>query len=216
MQQWILQVMSQYGAWGIFALIFLENVFPPIPSEVILAFGGFLTLQTTLTVPTVILAATLGSVAGAVVLYGIGYGVGEARLIQFVRKYGAYLGVKERNVQKAMICYQRYQKRTVFFCRMMPIVRSLISVPAGMANMPMAPFLLLTTIGSALWNTVLVLAGRALGHAWSGIAAFMGTYSTMLWILLAVLFIVWYVRKKRNAGHRARHSKKQKSHCKVR
>lgn len=211
MQAWILQVMGQYGALGIFFLIFIENVFPPIPSEVILAFGGFMTLQTTLSVQRVILAATLGSVAGALVLYGAGRWVGQTRLTAFVRRYGKYLGLKEENVKKAMRCYQRYQKRTVFFCRMAPIVRSLISVPAGLSRMPMGPFLLLTTLGSALWNTVLVLAGRALGHAWSSIGAFMDTYAMLLWGALGLLGAVWmWRRQKRKRGARRRRASLKK------
>ena len=211
MQAWILQVMGQYGALGIFFLIFIENVFPPIPSEVILAFGGFMTLQTTLSVQSVILAATLGSVAGALVLYGAGRWVGQTRLTAFVRRYGKYLGLKEENVKKAMRCYQRYQKRTVFFCRMAPIVRSLISVPAGLSRMPMGPFLLLTTLGSALWNTVLVLAGRALGHAWSSIGAFMDTYAMLLWGALGLLGAVWmWRRQKRKSGARRRRASLKK------
>ena len=211
MQAWILQVMGQYGALGIFFLIFIENVFPPIPSEVILAFGGFMTLQTTLSVQSVILAATLGSVAGALVLYGAGRWLGQTRLTAFVRRYGKYLGLKEENVKKAMRCYQRYQKRTVFFCRMAPIVRSLISVPAGLSRMPMGPFLLLTTLGSALWNTVLVLAGRALGHAWSSIGAFMDTYAVLLWGALGLLGAVWmWRRQKRKRGARRRRASLKK------
>ena len=210
MQAWILQVMGQYGALGIFFLIFIENVFPPIPSEVILAFGGFMTLQTTLSVQSVILAATLGSVAGALVLYGAGRWVGQTRLTDFVRRYGKYLGLKEENVKKAMRCYQRYQKRTVFFCRMAPIVRSLISVPAGLSRMPMGPFLLLTTLGSALWNTVLVLAGRALGHAWSSIGAFMDTYAMLLWGALGLLGAVWMWRRQKRGARRRRASLKKR------
>ena len=211
MQAWILQVMGQYGALGIFFLIFIENVFPPIPSEVILAFGGFMTLQTTLSVQSVILAATLGSVAGALVLYGAGRWVGQTRLTAFVRRYGKYLGLKEENVKKAMRCYQRYQKRTVFFCRMAPIVRSRISVPAGLSRMPMGPFLLLTTLGWALWNTVLVLAGRALGHAWSSIGAFMDTYAMLLWGALGLLGAVWmWRRQKRKRGARRRRASLKK------
>lgn len=200
MQAWVIHMMGQYGALGVFFLIFIENVFPPIPSEVILAFGGFMTLQTTLSVQSVVLAATLGSVAGALVLYGAGRWVGQERLSAFVRRYGRYLGLKEENVQRAMRCYRRYQKRTVFFCRMAPIVRSLISVPAGMARMPMGPFLLLTALGSALWNTVLVCAGRALGHAWSSIGAFMDTYAVLLWGALGLLCAIWLWRRKKGAS----------------
>ena len=202
MQAWIIQVMGQYGALGIFFLIFVENVFPPIPSEVILAFGGFMTLQAALSVQSVILTATLGSVAGALVLYGAGRWVGQRRLTVFVRRYGRYLGLKEENAEKALRCYQQYQKRTVFFCRMAPIVRSLISVPAGMARMPMGPFLLLTTLGSALWNTVLVYAGRALGHAWSSVGMFMDTYAVLLWGALALLCVVWLWRRKKRSTRR--------------
>lgn len=220
MQAWILQVMGQYGALGIFFLIFIENVFPPIPSEVILAFGGFMTLQTTLSVQSVILAATLGSVAGALVLYGAGRWVGQTRLTAFVRRYGKYLGLKEENVKKAMRCYQRYQKRTVFFCRMAPIVRSLISVPAGLSRMPMGPFLLLTTLGSVLWNTVLVLAGRRWAMLGSSIGAFMDTYAMLLWGALGLLGAVWmWRRQKRKRGAGARHApgrKRGNCYCSVR
>ena len=209
MQEWIIQVMGQYGTWGIFFLIFIENVFPPIPSEVILAFGGFMTLQSELTIAQVIIAATLGSAAGAMVLYAAGRWMGQHRLERFVKRYGKYLGLKMENVEKALRAYQAYEKRTVFFCRMMPIVRSLISIPAGMAGMKMPSFLLLTGLGSALWNTVLVYAGRALGHAWSGISAFMDTYALLLWGAIGILFALWLIRKehKKKKGQKKQFAK---------
>ena len=109
MQEWIIQVMGQYGTWGIFFLIFIENVFPPIPSEVILAFGGFMTLQSELTIAQVIIAATLGSVVGAMVLYAAGRWMGQHRLERFVKQYGKYLGLKMGNVEKALRTYQAYR-----------------------------------------------------------------------------------------------------------
>lgn len=197
MQAWVIGVMGRYGALGLFFLILLENVCPPIPSEVILAFGGFMTLQSELSVAVAVCAATAGSVAGALVLYGIGRWLDTPRLEHLVRRYGRFVGLRMENVHKALGWYAAYEKRTVFFCRMLPIVRSLISIPAGMAHMRLGPFLLLTTAGSLLWNAVLVCAGRALGHAWSGISAYMDTYARLLWGAIALLIVYLVVRRRR-------------------
>lgn len=208
MQAWVIGVMGRYGAPGLFFLILLENVFPPIPSEVILAFGGFMTLQSELTVAMAVAAATAGSVVGALILYGVGRWLDTPRLEHLVQRYGRFVGLKKENVDKALGWYAAYEKRTVFFCRMVPIVRSLISIPAGMAHMKIGPFLLLTTAGSLLWNTVLVCTGRALGHAWSGINAYMDTYAQLLWGAIALLLVFWLVRRRRKkrAPHPAKRS----------
>ena len=166
MENWITSVMEQFGYIGVFFLIMLENLFPPIPSEVILTFGGFMTTQTDLTVFGVIVASTLGSVAGAIILYGIGAIVGIERIERFVDKWGKFLRLTSKDVHKANTWFEKYEVWTVFFCRFIPLIRSLISLPAGMAKMKFWIFLLLTTLGTLIWNMVLVNIGAAVGESW--------------------------------------------------
>lgn len=191
MQETILEVISQYGYLGVFLLIALENVFPPIPSEVILTFAGFITTITPLKVWGVIIAATLGSVLGAIILYSLGRLLHVDRLEAFLAgRAGQALRLKREDVRLAEQWFHRYGHPTVFFCRFVPIVRSLISVPAGMAGMKVTVFLVLTTVGTSIWNLVLVYLGRAAGQAWERIAGYFDTYSTIALILLIILAVV--------------------------
>ncbi len=185
MQAWILAVMGKYGYFGIFLLILLENVFPPIPSEVILTFGGFMTTKTDMNVIGVIGMATLGSLIGAVILYGIGRLLNEERMIKIAMKYKV-LRIKPEDIEKTMNWYRKYEYKTVFFCRMIPIVRSLISIPAGIGKMPLLPFMFLTTLGSIIWNTVLVGAGAILGEAWESILIYLDMYSNIVYLMIAI------------------------------
>lgn len=200
MEQWIEMIMEQYGYIGIFALILLENVFPPIPSEIILTFGGFMTTQTTISVVGVIGFATVGSTLGAVILYGFGRIMSEERLIAFVNRYPVFR-VKQEHIEKTMNWYHKYEYKTVFFCRMIPIVRSLISIPAGIGKMELLPFILLTALGSLLWNTVLVVAGAMLGETWRDILVYMDLYSNIVIGAVVVAvggYIVYlYTRRKK-------------------
>ena len=142
---------------GIALLILIENLFPPIPSEVILTFGGFLTTYTNMNLIGVILFSTLGSVLGAVVLYQIGSLVPVFKLEATVEgRLGKLLHFKKEDVSHAVEWFDSKGNYTVFFCRFIPIVRSLISIPAGMAHMHFSKFFILTTFGSLIWNTVLV------------------------------------------------------------
>ena len=144
MQEFIIEMMNNFGYFGIFFLIALENVFPPIPSEVILLFGGFMTTYTKLNIAIVIIAATLGSLLGAIVLYYIGKILNKERLKKIVSgKIGKILRLKEEDIEKADIWFDTKGQKTVFFCRFIPIVRSLISIPAGMSEMKMQKFLYL-------------------------------------------------------------------------
>ncbi|MGD7045167.1 DedA family protein [Jeotgalibacillus proteolyticus] len=200
MQEWIMSFMEQYGYFGIFLMIALENLFPPIPSEVILPFGGFMTTTTDLTVTGVIIASTAGSVAGAVILYGIGLLVDVERLEKIIERYGNILRVKKEDLHRADAWFDRYGVWTVFFCRMVPLIRSLISIPAGMSNMPFVLFLIFTTLGTIIWNTILVVVGAQLGDSWEEILGFMDVYSTIAYTVLgvsAVLFILWYSKKRK-------------------
>ncbi|MBE3102755.1 MAG: DedA family protein, partial [Bacilli bacterium] len=163
MENWITDIMSQYGYVGIFLLIMLENIFPPIPSEVILTFGGYMTTQSDMTVIGVILISTAGSVAGAVILYGIGLQMDVKRLEKIVDRYGRVLRLTKNDIHKADTWFDKYGIWTVLFCRLIPLIRSLISIPAGMSNMKFGLFLLFTTLGTLIWNTILVSVGAAVG-----------------------------------------------------
>lgn len=190
MENWILQLMEQFGYFGVFFLILVENIFPPIPSEVILTFGGFMTTRTSLTLIGVIIFATLGSLFGAVILYWIGRLLDIERLEKIVARWGHILRLKKEDIYKANHWFDRYGIWTVFFCRMVPVLRSLISIPAGMNRMNMSVFLFFTTIGTLIWNTILVGLGAYLGESWELIVYYMDIYSNVVYVLLIILFII--------------------------
>lgn len=198
MEIWIQQFMSQFGSLGVFLLIFIENIFPPIPSELILTFGGFMTASTSMTIFSVIFFATLGSVLGALLLYMIGHFLGSERLKPLLDRYGRIIHLSYDDVLKALKWYSRYEGKTVFFCRMIPLIRSLISIPAGMASMNLSVFLLLTTLGSLIWNSVLVYAGAMLGEHYTVILDIMDTYSWITYILLFILLLIMIIKYIRN------------------
>lgn len=187
MQSWIIAAMGRYGYLGIAFLVALENLFPPIPSEVILTFGGFMTTYTSMNVWGVVLSATVGSLIGAIVLYAVGRLLSPERLRLWLGgRIGKMLHFKAEDIVKADRWFQSKGKNAVFFCRFIPIVRSLISIPAGMARMNMGLFLLLTTIGSAIWNLVLVWLGVLTGAAWERVVGYMDIYSKIALVAMLV------------------------------
>lgn len=190
METWITSIMADFGYIGIFVLIMVENLFPPIPSEIILTFGGFMTTVTSLNVVMVIIVATLGSVVGAILLYKVASYFGKERLTKIVLKYGRILRLKESDIERAESFFLKYGSWAVFLCRMIPLIRSLISIPAGMTKMKMSRFLILTTAGSLLWNTVLIGLGAMLGESWSEIVVFMDSFSTIIYSIIAILVVV--------------------------
>lgn len=203
MQEFIIEMMNNFGYFGIFFLIALENVFPPIPSEVILLFGGFMTTYTKLNIAIVIIAATLGSLLGAIVLYYIGKILNKERLKKIVSgKIGKILRLKEEDIEKADIWFDTKGQKTVFFCRFIPIVRSLISIPAGMSEMKMQKFLIYTTIGSLIWNTVLTIAGSIASQNWESLLSIFDKYSHLVLILLIIIFVVFVFIFYKKKSHR--------------
>lgn len=189
MQEIIINLMNQFGYIGIFLLIAIENIFPPIPSEVILTFGGYMTTYSNLNVPLVILSATLGSLLGAIVLYAIGKILNKERLMKIVSgKVGKILRLKKEDIESADKWFDTKGEKCVFFCRFIPIVRSLISIPAGMSEMNIPKFLIYTTIGSLIWNSVLVVVGSIVGENWENIVNIFDTYSTITLIVLIIIF----------------------------
>lgn len=183
--------MNQFGYVGVALLIMVENIFPPIPSEVILTFGGFMTTYTTLNIWGVIIAATIGSVLGAIILYMVGRLLNAERLERLVGgKLGRMLRLKKEDIKKADAWFDKHGSKTVFLCRFVPIVRSLISLPAGSSGMKFGKFVALTAAGTLVWNVVLVWLGRAMGSAWEQIAHMVDVYSLIALLVLVVVFAV--------------------------
>lgn len=202
MEHWILDFLEQFGYLGVFLLIALENVFPPIPSEVILTFGGFMTTYTRLSVQGVVVAATAGSVAGAIILYGLGRLLDAERLERLVDRWGHVLRLKKEDIHRTDTWFKKYGYWTVFIGRMVPLVRSLISIPAGMSHMNFWLFLLLTVLGTSLWNVVLVSMGAALGKSWATILQYLDIYSNVTYAILGlgvVILILWWIRRNRKS-----------------
>ena len=190
MENFILDMMNQFGYLGVFLLIAIENIFPPIPSEVILLFGGFMTTYTSLNIFGMSIASTLGSLIGAIVLYLIGKFFNKERLKAIVSsKVGKILRLKNEDIDKADNWFETKGNKTVFFCRFIPIVRSLISIPAGMSEMAMGKFLVYTITGSLIWNVVLIVTGSIVGENWTSILEIFDTYSHIVLILLIIIFI---------------------------
>jgi membrane protein DedA with SNARE-associated domain len=203
MQNWIIETMESFGYLGIFLLIALENLFPPIPSEVILTFGGFMTTTSTLTKTGVIFFSTLGSVFGAILLFGIGTLLDVQKLEKIVDKWGHILRLTKKDIHKANEWFTKYGVWTVFFCRLIPLIRSLISIPAGMSRMNFWIFLLFTTLGSLIWNTILVTVGASVGSSWEKIVSYMDVYSNIIYAILAVglgILILIFIKKRRRSA----------------
>ena len=201
MEEMILETVNRFGYLGIILLIALENIFPPIPSEVILTFGGFLTTCTQLRLWGVIFAATIGSVMGAAALYLAGWLLSRERLMSLVDgRIGRWLHFKREDVELTLEWFSKKGVRAVFFCRCIPILRSLISIPAGMARMSMGPFMVMTVAGTLVWNIVLVHLGAFAGASWGMIAQYTDTYKK--WAIPALIIAAlaaFVIRKRRKA-----------------
>lgn len=201
MENWITDFIEDFGYLGVFLMIALENIFPPIPSEIVLTFGGFVTTNTNLTITGVIIASTLGSVVGAVILYAIGMLLNVERLEQIIDRWGHILRLTREDLGKADAWFGRFGIFTVFFCRMIPLVRSLISIPAGMAKMNFLVFIIFTTFGTLIWNTLLVNLGAQFGESWPTIVEYFSYYSKIIYVVIAliiVITIIWYIRRRRS------------------
>ena len=193
MRELVLELMGEYGNLAVFLLILVENLFPPIPSEVILTFGGVMTVCTDMTPVGVILFSTAGSLAGAVILYSVGRFLPDEVFRKLLcGQIGHLLHFRLEEVDLAKGWFRERGRSAVFLCRLIPIVRSLISIPAGIARMPFVPFLVFTAAGSLLWNTVLVYAGRIAGDSWEKVSAAGGVYSD-LFLMIAGISIAFAV-----------------------
>ncbi len=199
---WAADVIDALGYLGVFFLIVLENVFPPIPSEAILPLAGFLAGQGRMWLPAVILAATLGAVVGALILYYAGVWFGDRRLRWLINRYGRWFAVAEEDLDKANDWFDRHGGLAVLICRLVPIVRSLVSIPAGLRQMNLSTFILYTAIGSGLWNSILVIAGWWLGDNWEEVGHVVD-YLEYPVILAAIGAVAWFLWKRKIAKPRS-------------
>ena len=188
---WAVGLMETLGAPGAGVAIALENLFPPLPSEVILPLAGFTAAQGTLVLWHVLVWTTAGSVVGAVLLYGLGAWLGRDRLRAIVDRMPL---VSLSDVDKAEDWFNRHGDWAVLIGRVIPIVRSLISIPAGVERMPIWRFLLFTTLGSGVWNTLLVGAGYLLGDQWHIVEEYVGVFQKVVIVVVVGLLVWWLVR----------------------
>ena len=198
MNNFVINIMNKYGYIGILFLITIENIFPPIPSEVILTLGGFMTSKdgVNMSLFGVIMYSTFGSMIGAIILYYVGYIFNKDRLLKIVRsKVGKILCLKESDIVKSDSSFNKNGDLTVLYCRFIPIVRSLISIPAGVNKMKFSIFLLYTFVGSLIWNTVLVSLGKLVGENYMVVAEVFSKYSKVILILLICLIVYKIIKK---------------------
>ncbi|HEX8395008.1 MAG TPA: DedA family protein [Longimicrobium sp.] len=187
-------LLDSLGYAGLVLLMFLENVFPPIPSELIMPLAGYGASQGQLTLAGVIVAGTIGSVLGALPLYWLGRRVGPDRLKTLAERHGRWLAVSPEEIDRASAWFTRHGRWVIFFGRLVPGVRSLISIPAGINRMPMFPFLLLTTLGSAVWTAILALLGYELGSRFGEVEKVLGPASNAILALMVGAYLWRVVR----------------------
>lgn len=200
MENIIITIMNEFGYIGVGLLILIENVFPPIPSELVLTFAGFMTIDSNISIIGIIISSTIGSLLGGIVLYFIGKILNKERLIKIVKsKYGKLLRIKPKDIEKADEWFDTKGNKTVFFCRFIPIVRSLISIPAGMSEMPMWKFFVYTFFGSLIWNSTLILVGAFAGDKKDLILHIINdfAYVVLIGIVVGLSIFVYRFYKKR-------------------
>lgn len=181
---WVQDVIESLGYLGVALLVIAENLFPPIPSEIVLPFAGFVARRGDGSVVVMVLAATIGSVVGALVLYAIAAAIGPERIHTFVVRFGKWFGVKESDMVRAEEWFDRRSNAAVLVGRCVPLIRSLVSIPAGFRRMKFVPFISLTALGSAVWNIALIGAGAALGDQWDVVGDYVGVFQ---WIVIVAL-----------------------------
>jgi membrane protein DedA with SNARE-associated domain len=185
---WVQDVIEQMGYLGVALLVILENLFPPIPSEIVLPFAGFVAQRGDASVWGMLFAATIGSVVGAWILYGVSALIGPERLRLFIVRYGKWFTVREADLHRAEKWFDDRATVAVLIGRCVPIIRSIVSIPAGFRRMKLVPFTILTALGSLAWNLALIGAGAILGDQWDRVENYVGVFQ---WLVVVV--ILWFV-----------------------
>lgn len=195
MVDWITNLVNNLGYVGLAFLTFVENVFPPIPSEIIMPLGGFLAAQGKLTWLGVTLAGTAGSVIGGLALFGFGRLFTEEWILNWIERYGRWFLLTTDDIEKAFNWFDRYDYWAVFLARLVPGVRSLISIPAGSRRMNLIPFIAFTAVGTAIWSGLLAYAGMLLGAEYERIAEYIDIIKYLVLGGLVALALLWFVRR---------------------
>jgi membrane protein DedA with SNARE-associated domain len=198
---WVTDVIDALGYPGVAFLVALENVFPPIPSEVVLPLSGFVAGRGDASLIGMIIAATVGSVVGALALYGLAAWIGRENLHRFVGRWGRWFQVKPDDLARAEDWFDRRANAAVLLGRCVPLIRSIVSIPAGFRRMPLVPFIVSTTVGSLAWNVALIGAGALLGDRWETVGDYVGI---LQWVVIAAIVaaVAWFLW--RRLGARAR------------
>lgn len=192
---WVTDVIDALGYAGVAFLVAVENLFPPIPSEVVLPLAGFVAGRGDANLAGMMAAATAGSLGGAWVLYGLAAWIGPKRLRAFIVRYGRWFGAREADLDRAEAWFDRRARAAVLLGRCVPLVRSIISLPAGFRRMPPVPFTICTAIGSAIWNAALIGAGAVLGDRWERVGDVVGLLQgTVIIIVTALVLVFIWVR----------------------
>lgn len=187
----ITDIVETLGPLGVAILVALENVFPPIPSEVVLPLAGFVAGRGDASFVAMVIGATAGSVVGAWILYGISAAVGAQRLHRFVARYGKWFGLKPHDMERAEQWFDRRSDAAVLIGRCIPLIRSIVSIPAGFRRMPLGRFTILTAIGSLIWNLALITAGAILGDRWEKVGDVIGLLQGAVIIAIVALLAVF-------------------------
>lgn len=200
MFEWMTDLIQQSGYLGVALLMVAENVFPPIPSELIMPLAGFAAARGELNVALVILAGSVGSLTGALFWYYVGRWIGGERLSRWALKHGRWLTISPRDVDHAQDWFHRHGGKAVFLGRLVPAVRTLISIPAGMAAMPLAPFLIYSAVGTALWTALLTTLGYLLESEYGKVADYVNPISHVVVGLIVSYYVYRVVTHRRRSA----------------
>ena len=203
LSEFMLRLVDLLGYLGLSLVMLIENIIPPIPSELVLPFAGFLVAEGSMNYLLVLLFTTVGAFAGTTAFYFLGRGLGDARVRHFIKRYGRWVLLQEADYDEALSFFRRHDSKVVFWARFVPAVRSLISLPAGVAGMSFRRFAVFTVLGTLLWNTVLVTAGRFLGERWDSVLAVVDRLESVLWVLLGLFVVGWFIWQRRTRARRA-------------
>lgn len=194
--------MEQLGYLGIAFLMFLDTIFPPLPSEIIMPSAGYAASQGQLVLIGVIIAGSIGSLLAAAILYWLGYKFKHEHIFAYVKRYGKYIGIQVEDVQKSLTWFKQYGHRIVFFGRMIPAIRSLISIPAGMSHMPFWKFMLFSGLGTVIWTTFLAYIGYYFGENQQLMQQIFSQVGYII-LTIAALVIVWILYRKHKQKSKA-------------
>ncbi len=200
MAAWVISLMSSLGYWGIGLLMFLENLFPPIPSELIMPLAGFTVAQGKMNFSIAVVAGTIGTMAGTYAWYYLGRLVNYQRLQSWTDRYGKWIRVTAQDINRVNDWFNKYGSKAVFFGRMVPGIRTLISLPAGMNQMPFVTFTIYSTLGTAIWTLALTTAGFLLGDNYTSIEQYIAPISKL--VLFGLIGLIGYfIFKKVRSSH---------------